>query len=257
MKQEIRRAKIRKKKSSLKKYLIEFVLVFGAIVLGFFAENLREYYGDRVKEREFAALLVEDLRTDSINLNRSLHNCQSLVGIQDSILVSIKNDNYKPTQLLRDLRRSEFYGYLLAANTTIEQMKGAGALVYFRDKQLLDGILKHYTAMENLEDRTRWLYNYNYDYYEPFEVRHTNRMFLNFTRQDSIAFGKSPINKDHKPVKKFEYPLIDLDESESVQLYNLIWSFRLRLYLLTKILPSRVEETSALIQQLKKKYELK
>ncbi len=139
---------------------------------------------------------------------------------------------------------SEFYSILFPANTTIEQMKGAGALVYFKDSKLLSDIIKHFEVMAGLENRTRWLYNYNYDYYEPFEVRHINRMFLNFTGQDSVTSGQSPINKDHKPFAKFRKPLIDLNESESIQLYNLIWSFRLRLYLLTKILPSRLEETS-------------
>jgi hypothetical protein len=66
MKEEIKRAKIRKKKSALKKYLIEFVLVFAAIALGFFAENLREYYADKAKEKEFIKSLVENLYVDSM-----------------------------------------------------------------------------------------------------------------------------------------------------------------------------------------------
>jgi hypothetical protein len=54
------------KKLSIQKYLIEFVLVFAAIVLGFFAENVREYFSDKAHEKEFILSLAENLKGDSV-----------------------------------------------------------------------------------------------------------------------------------------------------------------------------------------------
>jgi|GEM_PF-5348601 len=46
-------------------HLLEFILVFSAVILGFFAENLREYYSDKSHEKDFLQSLVRNLKTDS------------------------------------------------------------------------------------------------------------------------------------------------------------------------------------------------
>jgi hypothetical protein len=53
------------KRHSYRQYVIEFFLVFAAIVLGFFAENLREYFADQAREKEFVQSLVENLKADA------------------------------------------------------------------------------------------------------------------------------------------------------------------------------------------------
>jgi hypothetical protein len=37
-------------KKNFKEYFLEFSMIFLAVMLGFFAENLREYFADRGKE---------------------------------------------------------------------------------------------------------------------------------------------------------------------------------------------------------------
>lgn len=49
-----------------KKYVIEFVLVFAAIALGFFAENMREYFAKKTEEKEFVQSLIANLEVDSV-----------------------------------------------------------------------------------------------------------------------------------------------------------------------------------------------
>ncbi len=55
-----------------KDYFLEFLMIFFAVILGFFAESYREYLNDCFKEKEYIKSLVEDLKTDSTFLELSL-----------------------------------------------------------------------------------------------------------------------------------------------------------------------------------------
>ena len=65
---EILEVKTKTKKSSWKKYAMEFLMVFAAITLGFFAENQRERWSETARGVQYAQRLVEDLDLDSIRM---------------------------------------------------------------------------------------------------------------------------------------------------------------------------------------------
>lgn len=65
---EILEVKTKTKKSSWEKYAMEFLMVFAAITLGFFAENQRENWGETARGLQYAQRLVEDLDLDSIRM---------------------------------------------------------------------------------------------------------------------------------------------------------------------------------------------
>jgi hypothetical protein len=60
-------------KKGFKEYFLEFIMIFLAVTLGFFAESYREYLNNRSKENEYMASLIEDLKTDTASLNSSIH----------------------------------------------------------------------------------------------------------------------------------------------------------------------------------------
>lgn len=60
-------------KKGVKEYFFEFLMIFLAVTLGFFAESFREYLNNRSKENEYMASLVEDLKSDTAFLNLSIH----------------------------------------------------------------------------------------------------------------------------------------------------------------------------------------
>ncbi len=68
MKKEVLDQKVKSKKSSWQKYAMEFLMVFAAITLGFFAENQRERWGETARGVQYAQRLVEDLDLDSIRM---------------------------------------------------------------------------------------------------------------------------------------------------------------------------------------------
>ncbi|MEK0441104.1 MAG: hypothetical protein RL403_82 [Bacteroidota bacterium] len=68
MKKEHQDLKVKSKKSNWQKYAMEFLMVFAAITLGFFAENQRERLGENARGVQYAQRLVKDLDLDSIRM---------------------------------------------------------------------------------------------------------------------------------------------------------------------------------------------
>ena len=60
-------------KKSFKEYLLEGLMIFLAVTLGFFAETIREHLVEKEKERQYVESLCADLQSD-------IRNADSLIG---------------------------------------------------------------------------------------------------------------------------------------------------------------------------------
>lgn len=60
-------------KKSFKEYILEGIMIFIAVTMGFIAENIREHLADRSKEREYITSMIEDMNNDSAFLTQSIH----------------------------------------------------------------------------------------------------------------------------------------------------------------------------------------
>lgn len=74
MKKDLQDTTNKSKESSWKKYAMEFLMVFAAISLGFFADNQREKWGENTRGVQYAQRLVEDLDLDSIRMEEVKDN---------------------------------------------------------------------------------------------------------------------------------------------------------------------------------------
>jgi hypothetical protein len=77
MKKDLSDSTNKSKKSSWKKYAMEFLMVFAAISLGFFADNQREKWGENTRGVQYAQRLVKDLDLDSIRMEEVKANYAS------------------------------------------------------------------------------------------------------------------------------------------------------------------------------------
>lgn len=108
-------------------YLLEFLMLFIAVTLGFFAENVRENLSNREKEKAIIASLKEDLIKDTSQLNylineyinksnywidsaHKLVEYNSIKGNEGVILQSIANATvwqyYSPAEVIQSLTQS-------------------------------------------------------------------------------------------------------------------------------------------------------
>ena len=51
-------------------YFWEFFMLFLAVTLGFFVENMREHLADRKKEKSYISSLIADLKNDTTTIRR-------------------------------------------------------------------------------------------------------------------------------------------------------------------------------------------
>jgi hypothetical protein len=47
-------------------------MIFLAVTLGFFAENIREHVADNAKEREYVLSMIANAATDTVNINKAV-----------------------------------------------------------------------------------------------------------------------------------------------------------------------------------------
>ena len=60
-------------KKNFKEYFLEFLMIFLAVTMGFFAESLREHVSNNSKEKEYIASLIQDMKKDSTTLNKYIN----------------------------------------------------------------------------------------------------------------------------------------------------------------------------------------
>jgi hypothetical protein len=82
-------------------YLLEFLMLFLAVFLGFIAENFRERAVEGKKEKEYIKSIVEDLKTDSTNLNFIIYRYMPAVNSWIDSSVSLLESSGSVIQEIR------------------------------------------------------------------------------------------------------------------------------------------------------------
>jgi len=74
-----------------KEYFLEFLMIFLAVTLGFFAESFRESLSDRNKEKEYIESLVADLKNDQQILSNHILHVKTGISMMDSMITVLSN----------------------------------------------------------------------------------------------------------------------------------------------------------------------
>lgn len=75
-------------KKKFMEYFWEFLMLFLAVTLGFFAENLREYQSERGKEKEYITSFIKNLIQDTTDLNNEIASDNNLInGLDDLVKI--------------------------------------------------------------------------------------------------------------------------------------------------------------------------
>jgi hypothetical protein len=133
-------------------YFWEFLMLFLAVFCGFLAEYQLEHKIEKDRAKEFAKLLKNDLVADTVSLANFIQKLkeESVKREQASKLFEKDLEDIS----IGDLRWADTTNFILeffiSKNPTLEQMKHAGQLRYFRNPELTSAIahydwsVKHY-----------------------------------------------------------------------------------------------------------------
>jgi len=154
------------KKKNFKEYFLEFLMIFLAVTLGFFAENIREHSDENSRARGLIASLLVDLQKDTATINwlsefRSTQRKLRLDSFYQFLNVSPgKVDRKRYYQFLREMQ--EFYTFS-QSNGTINQLKNAGYLRYFSDEELLKRISEYEFFVQDFKNDETMEFHLHYD----------------------------------------------------------------------------------------------
>ena len=69
-------------KKNFKEYFPEFLMIFLAVTMGFFAESIREHLADNSKEKQYIKSMIADLKNDTAMLRDMIDtNMKRVSGI--------------------------------------------------------------------------------------------------------------------------------------------------------------------------------
>jgi hypothetical protein len=77
-------------KKTFKEYLLEGLMIFIAVMMGFIAENIRENITNKEHARQLTSQLVQDLKSDTAELNVAYNFQAHIVKVNDSLFVLLQ-----------------------------------------------------------------------------------------------------------------------------------------------------------------------
>ena len=140
-------------KKNWPEYLLEFLMLFLAVFLGFLAENRREHLVDLKKERDYMLSLVQDLRHDTGEIDSQLNLGLRVSKKLDSLIDLLNEGNAE---------QNAFKLYCLGGssnrivnaefeNRTSVQLKSSGNFRLVRNEILSDSIRNYFATVSEVE----------------------------------------------------------------------------------------------------------
>jgi hypothetical protein len=126
-------------------YVLEFLMLFLAVFLGFLAENLREQTVEHHREKVYIHSLVEDLKSDIIQSDEVLVKLNNRsIGI-DSVIAALSSPGIMESSNNAYRLWSKNIGFadFISNDRTIQQLKNSGGLSLIRNKVVSDDIMKY------------------------------------------------------------------------------------------------------------------
>ncbi len=136
-----------------KEYVTEFIMLFAAVTLGFFAENYREHQIIDHRMEENYQALIEDLKQDSASIQQMLlNNIEEKKGmiLLLNALYKYHDHSIDPMGLQNEVLKIERFPSnvtLFMNNTTFKNMQSSGMLSYVNDKELRTQLSYYYEVL--------------------------------------------------------------------------------------------------------------
>ena len=146
-------------KKGFKEYILEGLMIFLAVTMGFFAESLREHINEHNRAKDFAVSLYADLKADTAEMHDYLRYHKIAVANVDTLMQMVANNDPK------DLPSGRLYWFglwggafrvFIPHDATLTEMKSSGSLRFFADLvfnsklQQYDQLCQNLKSFENL-----------------------------------------------------------------------------------------------------------
>ncbi len=151
-----------------KEYLLEGLMIFLAVTLGFFAEQIREHHVEKERLHNYFASMVLDVQSNVTALDSAIRENSQMVKKYDSVVkIFLKGGGRIDRTAFAYHLGAVWYRGFINRNETFEQMKSSGSIRYIDDFKILTEIMGYVRATNFAQYRT-----------ETFEKKYFTDYFL-------------------------------------------------------------------------------
>jgi len=177
-------------KKKWSEYIIEFVMLFTAVTLGFFAENVREHQVEKHKTEKSLISLYNETQSDSITFAITIPKRNKTDTLFNIISKYHNNGTFKNhlSEVYLFIHYVSFRRFATINHMAIDEIKSTGRLNFVDDNNLLKNIQKYSLCSRLLEIREKREENYLSQFIDPIRIE-----FFNYNTTRSISYGKEVI----------------------------------------------------------------
>jgi hypothetical protein len=131
-----------------KEYFLEFLMIFLAVTMGFFAERIRESIAENNKEKQYVISMLEDLKADTANLNVGIGYWNYVITSIDSVNRSIKDETFEKNtnKFYKLVAKTNTFRRIKHNNRTVSELISSGNIRLIRNRKVSYSIM----ALENI-----------------------------------------------------------------------------------------------------------
>jgi len=158
-------------------YFWEFLMLFLAVFCGFLAEYQLEHKIERDREKQYMRSLLDDLKTDVLNIDTVQQKNSLVRQMADSLFLLLTLPDYtgKTNSIYYLARSFSDRAFFTMREGTVKQLNNAGGLRLIRHKDITDGIEGYqysYSELLRLQDlKELQLVNYRDVMCNVFDIR--------------------------------------------------------------------------------------
>lgn len=232
-----------------KEYLLEFLMIFLAVTMGFIAENVREILSNRENEKVYLKSLVQDLKDDIHTINYQNNNFDKRVVLMDSLIELLDETTItNSTGSLYYYARLATKGDMFSGNTrTFDQMKNTGGFRLIKNNEVAETIMSYYSIIQQIKQLELTGEEGELNEYRKIAVQIFNADIFNQINSTSMNLVTRPSN--NPPLRTNDPKLL----GDLAGWVHYIKNTRIGIYQYKKDLREKGE---MLIQQIEKKYDL-
>ena len=135
-------------------YFWEFLMLFLAVSLGFYAENTREVILHKKEVKTQLNSMLSDLQSDITLFDSVTDRNSHGAKMADSLVELLHSDITNTSEIYFAARTvTANLGYYYTNSKSFDQLKTAGLLRYIKDKELLDSIGTYYASFQWLANQ--------------------------------------------------------------------------------------------------------
>src|SRR5574338_1040164 len=175
------------RKKKFKEYFLEFLMIFLAVTMGFFAENIRERIGNREIEKKNMETILSNLKSDTAALVSVININLSRSTALDSIeMFRYQNltDSIVLKKFMSYYSQASSFSYFKPSSSAFEQMKSADGFRLVKNREILDSLFGYYDFIKvNLDLQSdyadhfmRQIFDLSHKMFDPGKLPETGKV---------------------------------------------------------------------------------